>query len=129
MRVSGEILGWIALAMGMLGIVWWLIRLVLPRPSGRLAHPGAHVRPGGLAGVAGVAGIGRPSWQWRDLRYPLVLVAVGIGCLTTDSADSRDWWLQLGLAPFLLVWPAWDLASWLRTRVKRRPGGPTPDSP
>ncbi|MGH3393088.1 MAG: hypothetical protein ACRDPO_00205 [Streptosporangiaceae bacterium] len=123
MRLSGEILGWTALAMGTLGTVWWLTRLVLPRPSGRLAHPGAHVRP------AGLAGIGRRGWQWRDLRYPLVLVAVGVGCLTTDSADSRAWWLQLGLAPFLLVWPAWDLTSWLRSRVKRRPGGPAPESP
>jgi hypothetical protein len=122
MRSSGEILGWLALGMGTLGTVWWLTRLVLPRPSGRLAHPGAHVRP------AGLAGIGRRGEQWRDLRYPLLLVAVGVGCLTIDSKDASVWWLQLVLAPLLLAWPAWDLASWLRSRVTRKPGGPTAES-
>ena len=122
MRLSGEILGWTALAMGTLGIVWWLTRQVLPRPQGRLAHPGAHVRP------AGLAGIGRRSEQWRALRYPLVLIAVGISCLTIDSTDSSIWWLQLGLVPFLLLPSAWGLASWLRSRAQREPGGPTAKS-
>jgi hypothetical protein len=122
MRSSGEILGWLALGMGALGTVGWLTRLVLPRPSGRLAHNGAHVRPAGLAET------GRRGEQWRDLRYSLLLVAVGVSCLAIDSTDSSVWWLQLGLAPFLLVFAAWDLASWIRARLKSRPGGPTVES-
>jgi hypothetical protein len=122
MRSSGEIMGWLALGMGTLGTVWRLSRLVLPRPTGRLAHHGAHVRPAGLAET------GRRGEQWRDLRYSLLLVAVGVSCLTIDSTDSHAWWLQLGLAPFLLVLAAWDLASWLRSRIRSKPDGPAAES-
>jgi hypothetical protein len=51
-----------------------------------------------------------------------------VSCLAIDSTDSSVWWLQLGLAPFLLVFAAWDLASWIKARLKSRPGGPTIES-
>ena len=77
---------------------------------------------------AGLAKTGGRGEQWRDLRCSLLLVAVGVSCLTIDSTDSRAWWLQLGLAPFLLALAAWDLASWLRSRISSKPDGPAAES-
>ena len=68
------------------------------------------------------AGPGVRSRTWPPLRRSLFVVAAGTCLLTIQPKAYTAQWLA---AAALTVLVAWDLGACLKSRARRKPGGPT----
>jgi DivIVA domain-containing protein len=98
------VLAWALIGVGILGAAPSVIKLTTGRARPLMAKPGAR------------------SEAWSDLRRSLTAVAGGVAILlgSLDSRAGGFWWLA-GAPVIALL--GWDLVSWLRSRMARKPDG------
>lgn len=65
---------------------------------------------------------GARSEAWKRFRYCLAPISAGVLIFVVGSDGDMVTWLVSGVTLLVVIW---DLGSWLKPRVRRRPGGPT----
>jgi len=103
MSLFFDVMAWVFIVIGTVGSALTLVT--------RSSDSAEHRRPGLVRGTA------RP-----ELRRSLFVVAAGTCLLTIQSKAYTGQWLA---AAALTVVVAWDLGACLKSRARRKPGGPT----
>jgi hypothetical protein len=102
-----EILTWFIIAAGTYSFARPLVRLTSGRDKPEMTKPGARSR------------------AWRDLRFSLVLIALGVSFLASGWKHGAARWPVGIYASVLLIW---ESGSWFRSRMRRKSGGQTAES-
>lgn len=104
MSLFYDILTWFIIAAGTYSFAWPLVRLTSGRDKPEMTKPGARSR------------------AWRDLRFALLSIALGVSLLAHGWKHDAARWPVAIYACVLLIW---ESGSWFRSRMRRKSGGQT----